>query len=197
MTTPRRAVPYPGIGSRFYLPRILWENTLDAIRKYGQRDSEGLVYWGGVIGAAGETLVTSLILLNHIPQGGRVQPTADEMRALLRALRARDEKLVAQIHSHEGQAFHSLGDSQRATSYHPGYVSIVIPWFGQGVRELSDCAVYEFRGEFEALSREEIAGRFIVHDQVVALMPWQEAVRKETAWNVLSRKLKSIVRRKL
>lgn len=195
MTTVRRSVPYPGVGSRFYLPLLIWNNTIEALHYYRQYRSEALVYWGGAIGGAGETLVTSLIKLNHIPQGGCVRPKPDEMRALLRTLRARDEKLVAQIHSHPGEAFHSWGDSQHATSFHLGFISIVLPDFGDGVTTLSDCAVYEFRGEFVALSPSEIADRFLVHDLVVELAPCvvkTEADMRMSRWSGLSRKLRSI-----
>lgn len=189
----RRTISYPGSGSLFYLPQPVWEKSLDTLRWYGNYNSEGLVYWGGVIGAAREILVTSLLLLNHAPQGGCVQPSDEEMRALLRTLRVRDEKLVAQVHSHQGLAFHSIGDSQKATSFHDGYISIVVPNFGRGVRLLSECAVYEFHSDFHALPSGELSRRFMVAEQIVELMPVQVGVKQETLWSGLSRKLKSIV----
>ena len=134
MKTSRRAVQYPGVGSHFYLTPLIWRETVAALSYYGGFQSEGLIYWGGTIGGVGETMVTSLLKLNHTPQGGTVRPTSQEMRMLLRTLRQRDEKLVAQIHSHPGDAFHSLGDSQHATSYHQGFISIVLPNFGKGVQ---------------------------------------------------------------
>jgi hypothetical protein len=118
------------------------------------------------------------------------------MRALLRALRQRDEKLVAQIHSHPGEAFHSFGDSQHATSYHPGFISIVLPNFGKGVHSLLDCAVFEFRSGFEALTHEEIVARFVIQPQIVDVMPpMTEAPSAErgSLWSVLNKKLKFIV----
>lgn len=197
MNTSRRSIPYPGIGSRFHLPQDIWDGTVTALRYYGQFQSEGLAYWGGIVGAGGETVVTSLLKLNHLPQGGCVRPTPEEMRVLLRTLRERDEKLVAQIHSHPWQAFHSPGDSQHATSFHLGFISIVLPNFGNGVQSLLDCAVYEFRGNFEALTNTEIADRFVIQSAIVDLLPPRpEAVQESeegTLWNVLSKKLKSIV----
>lgn len=141
-------------------------------------------------------MVSSLLILNHLPQGGRVRPTAEEMRSLLRALRVRDEKLIAQIHTHEGLAFHSYGDDTRATSYHPGFISIVVPRFGRAVHAIDECAVYEFRGTFEPLTRREITDRFCICEDVVELAPLREWEEKPSIWNALSRKLKSIVRRK-
>lgn len=199
MNTSRRSIHYPGVGSRFHLPDELWNQTVSALRYYGQFQSEGLVYWGGIVGAGGETIVTSLLKLNHLPQGGCVRPTSKEMRVLLRTLRERDEKLVAQIHSHPGQAFHSPGDSLHATSFHRGFISLVLPNFGSGVQSLFDCAVYEFRGSFEAVTQSEIAERFVVQPTIVDLLPSiPQPVEepKETLWNALSKKLKSIGFRK-
>ena len=196
MSNSRRSVRYPGSGSRFYIPEPIWEETLNAIRRYGIFDSEGLVYWGGIVGATSETLVTSVLILNHLPQGGRVKPTRKEMRNLLRELRRRDEKLVAQIHSHKYSAFHSLGDNQNATSYHQGFVSLVAPNFGRGVTMPWDCAIYEFEGEFRPLSSREIRERFKVQKLVVTLAPWQAYSKGTSLWKYLSRKLKSIAHKK-
>lgn len=202
MNTARRAIQYPGIGSRFCLSQEVWEETVAALRFYGDFRSEGLVFWGGAVGASGETVVTALLKLNHKPQGGCVHPSAEEMRKLLRTLRARDEKLVAQIHSHPGEAFHSFGDSQHATSYHAGFISIVLPNYGSGVKSIHDCAVYEFRGDFEALSHEEIEKRFLVLPQIVNLMPpttvteTEETTKRGSIWSVLKTRVKSIVSRR-
>jgi hypothetical protein len=72
--------------------------------------------------------------------------TPEVSRWLLRSLRTRDEKLLAQVHSHPGTAFHSFGDDERATSFHPGFMSIVVPRFARGVMSIGQCAVFEFDG---------------------------------------------------
>jgi len=199
MTGKRRSIPYPGSGNQVYIPVSVWDQTLEALRYYGKFRSEGLVYWGGIIGGQQESLVTSLLRLNHSPQGGHVRPTEQEMRHLIRTLRERDEKLIAQVHSHPGAAFHSDGDDANATSYHDGFLSLVIPKYGQGVTSLAECAIYEFRGEFEHLSNQEVSDRFCLYSQSIDLMPTprDDNEEKPTLWNELSKRLKRIVRRKL
>ncbi|MCI0590815.1 MAG: Mov34/MPN/PAD-1 family protein [Gammaproteobacteria bacterium] len=182
----RRRVPYPGSGSRYYIPALIWDESLQALRWYGSYLSEGLVFWGGVVGGVGEILVTSLLVLNHAPQGGAVRPTLEEMRAVLHALQARDEKLVAQVHTHPGEAFHSLGDSQSPASFHPGYISIVIPHFGQDVRSLTHCSVYEYQDEFVALVQSDIVNRFVIQEQVVQVLPRRSASPDRRPWNGLN-----------
>src|SRR5204862_8073148 len=105
-------------------------------------------------------IVTGLYRRNHAPQGDRVVVAPEEARWLLRTLRARDEKLVGQLHSHRGLAGHSPGDDVWATSFHEGFLSIVVPRFGAGVTAPVDCAVLEYRdGRFVPLGRDEVEQR--------------------------------------
>jgi hypothetical protein len=54
------------------------------------------------------------------------------------------ERYIARIHSHPGPAFHSETDDDNPVLTHEGALSIVVPWFGLGLRRgLSACAVYE------------------------------------------------------
>jgi hypothetical protein len=202
MTT-RRSIPYVGSGSRFYLASELWIATIEALQYYARFDSEGMVLWGGSMGAAGETTVTSLLRINHDPQGWRVRPSSESMRSLLRTLRARDEKLVAQVHSHPGEAFHSKGDDAKPTAFDRGFISIVVPNFGVRVTRIHDCAVYELRATFEALSPTEIDERFIIQPLIVDLQPPLDeetlpipTTPRRRIWTVLSQKLNSIALRR-
>jgi hypothetical protein len=170
----RRSEPYPAPGYCVRLPTPIWAASLDELRRYaslgGNRrhpGSEALVYLGGVV-AGDEMIVTSLYLLDHAPQGGSVAVTDAEAKWLLRALRARDEKLVGQVHSHLGAAGHSLGDDLHATSFHDGFLSIVVPRFGHDISAVSECAVLEFRdGTFVDLDDSEVDSRLRVAPQVV------------------------------
>src|SRR6476660_3510273 len=101
-----RSAPYPPAGHPIRIGQETWERALDTVGAYaalggedGRRGSEALVYLGGV-GTGTEMIVTGLYRLHHEPQGDRVVVTPDEARWLLQALRARDEKLIAQLHSH-------------------------------------------------------------------------------------------------
>lgn len=66
-----------------------------------------------------------------------------------------DELYVARIHSHPGDAFHSAADDANPVISFEGGISIVVPFFGLGLRRgLDACAVYHFCdgswGELEA-----------------------------------------------
>lgn len=160
--TPRRRISYPNERGAIVVPLQVWRRTVEELRAYAPSRSEGLVFWGGVV--SGSTMqVTGLYCVRHAPQGGRVRLTADESRWLVRRLSIRDEKLVAQVHSHPKSAFHSPGDDQRAASFHPGFLSIVAPGFAVAVHDVTDCVVFEFDGHaFRELASEEVIARFVL-----------------------------------
>jgi hypothetical protein len=57
------------------------------------------------------------------------------------------ERYVARIHSHPGEAFHSATDDRNPALTHQGALSIVVPFFGLGLRRgLDACAVFVLRG---------------------------------------------------
>lgn len=57
-----------------------------------------------------------------------------------------DERYVARIHSHPGLAFHSPTDDANPALTHDGALSIVVPFFGLGLRRgLDACAVLVLR----------------------------------------------------
>lgn len=196
----RRGVSYPGPGRALSIPDKIWKQSLLSLSHYRQYNSEGLVYWGGIIGADGSTLVTSLFRVNHTPQGRRVKPENMTVKQLLRCLQARDEKLVAQVHSHPGAAFHSPGDDVLAISFHPGLISIVVPNFAAGVTSVQECAVYEYDQGFFQLSKSEVNSRIDIYNQVIDLATRPDhkfgGQEGDDFWSTWKLRLRSIGRRK-
>ncbi len=72
---------------------------------------------------------------------------------------APDELIVARIHSHPGQAFHSSVDDRNPGLTAEGAWSIVVPYYGLGLRRgISACAIYQRRhGEWRELASDDIA----------------------------------------
>lgn len=64
----------------------------------------------------------------------------------LAAALASDERYVARIHSHPALAFHSATDDTNPAITFAGALSIVVPYFGLGLRRgLDECAVLAFQ----------------------------------------------------
>jgi hypothetical protein len=199
-----RATPYPPPGYELRIPASIWEGALATVREYarlgseqGRRGSEALVYLGGVV--AGEQLIiTGLHRLGHVAQGDRVVVSQDEARWLLRSLRSRDEKLIGQLHSHRGLAGHSPGDDMWATSFHEGFLSIVVPHFGAVVAVPGECAVLEYRdGHFQQLERSEVERRVCVCPEITErpCTSTSEAREEVGWWRAFAARVRSTARR--
>lgn len=75
----------------------------------------------------------------EVPLGGKLE---------LAAAIGPDERYIARIHSHPGDAFHSPADDRNPALTFEGALSIVVPYFGLGLRRgLAACAVYRRQGK--------------------------------------------------
>lgn len=74
--------------------------------------------------------------------GCSVEVTDAGKDELVRTL-GRDELYLVRVHSHPGDAFHSPTDDRNPALTHEGALSVVVPYFGLGMRRgLGACAVY-------------------------------------------------------
>lgn len=75
-------------------------------------------------------------------------------------------RYLARVHSHPAQAFHSRTDDTNPALSHEGAISIVVPYFGLGLRRgLSVCAVYRLRaGRWRPLAAGPARERWVVSD---------------------------------
>jgi hypothetical protein len=172
------------------VPVEIWQRSMAMLREYGRQRSEGLVFWGGVVNAAG-AYVTGLYLPRHAADGAHAMLTAEQSRWLLRRLRSRDEKLLAQVHSHPGAAYHSPGDDDGATSFHEGFLSIVVPEFARGEPNLGQSAVFEFAGgAFAQLAQREVPSRIRLLSFIEDRAPQAVPVVKQSWLNTIVSKLR-------
>ena len=95
-----------------------------------------------------------------------VEVTPEGQMDLALALGAED-LYVARIHSHPGDAFHSSTDDANPVICFEGAVSIVVPFFGLGLRRgLDACAVYLFHhGQWIELEPGPGRDRWIVQEE--------------------------------
>ena len=78
----------------------------------------------------------------HIP--------ASSMRSLMGHLRSTRRRIVAQIHTHPGRAFHSRADAAWAIIRHVGALSLVLPHFAKSTTPenfLNEVMTYEYDAE--------------------------------------------------
>jgi hypothetical protein len=106
----------------------------------GSRGLEGTA----MIAARADGVATRLVIPDQRARsgGGWVEVTNRGKLDLAAGLRS-DEVYAARIHSHPGEAFHSPIDDANPALTYGGALSIVVPYFGLGLRRgLDACAVY-------------------------------------------------------
>ena len=106
----------------------------------GSRGLEGTA----MIAARSDGVATGLVIPDQRARagGGWVEVTDRGKLDLASGLRS-DEVYAARIHSHPAEAFHSATDSANPALTYVGAISIVVPYFGLGLRcGLDACAVY-------------------------------------------------------
>jgi len=107
---------------------------------------EGTALIAGRLDEPASRLVVPDQVAHPVPWASVTVTPAGELQ--LAAALDTDERFVARIHSHPGLAFHSETDDENPVLTHQGAVSIVVPFFGLGLRTGFDaCAVLVRRGE--------------------------------------------------
>jgi hypothetical protein len=83
-------------------------------------------------------------------------------------LNERGLRLVAQVHSHPGAAYHSDTDDRYSVVTARGGLSIVVPDFAEGHFSLESCAVYQLvaGGRWNEVSMDAIATLIAIDEEV-------------------------------
>ena len=126
-------------GGTFTVPPSIVESTLAVLRR---RRTEAVCYWLGRLSEI-VTIVCELWIPEHDADVVSYTVTPEEMLRLKQHLDEAGLAIVAQIHSHPGAAFHSATDDQNAASPWPGFISIVVPRFGDVDDFWSEVEIYE------------------------------------------------------
>jgi hypothetical protein len=148
------------------VPSACVEEAHAHLRRVGREGLEGFALWAGELD--GDTF---LVRANIIPAqrglgsdlGVCVVVGGEELHRINVWLYEHDMTLIAQLHSHPGEAYHSTTDDTYPIATATGSLSLVVPDFARDPFSLMDCAVYRLippRGWVE-LSEDE-AERLIV-----------------------------------
>jgi hypothetical protein len=142
----------PGLAAvaRVLVSQTLAETTQAHLRKAGNSGHEGLVVWSGV--QKGDTFHVRTVTS---PEQNPIR-TSDgvcvvvEGAALHRLnvwLHKNGERLIAQVHSHPTEAFHSSMDDDYAVVTAPGSLSLVVPDFAKRPFAVAECAVFRLTAQ--------------------------------------------------
>ncbi|MGC1863980.1 MAG: hypothetical protein WA733_23390 [Methylocystis sp.] len=108
--------------------REIFAGTIACLRRGGLRGEERAVLWLAKTAAEEPPAVVCQVYEpEQIAAKDFFHLPPESMRALMMHLRTKRLKVVAQIHTHPGAAFHSDADNEWAIVRHRGALSLVFP----------------------------------------------------------------------
>jgi hypothetical protein len=110
------------------------------LRAKGEANSEGVVLW---IGTLEPPTIRGAVIPEQETSYGRFRVPLAARQQLTRDLAGTGTTVIAQVHSHPGQAFHSPIDSAEAIPRRAGAFSLVIPDFGARDTLSDGAALYQ------------------------------------------------------
>jgi hypothetical protein len=139
--------------------RAVVQRTLMALQEFGSHQLEGLVLWLGEIGLGKAHVVKALVPTQHPISGDEglgYFVSGETLFELNRDLASTGLRLIAQVHSHPDEAYHSDADDRYAIVTADGGFSLVVPDFGHTSSDPASWAVYRLnQGEWQALSDKQ------------------------------------------
>ncbi len=147
------------------IPNRLFKKTIQQFQKAGLEFKENIAYWIGELDDK-DAEISKVIFAEDYPKFKNSRCFAkvplQSTFMIAEQIHKTNHILVAQIHSHPAEAFHSLLDNERPISHRRGLFSIVVPYFGREIQDFSKCKIYEYlgSGKWYELINDEIQNRF-------------------------------------
>jgi hypothetical protein len=143
---------------------------LETMQEFGSNGWELLVLWLGEIdasGSVGKVVQAFVPKQNPISSEDGVGYFVDgqTLFKLNRDLSQTGLRLIAQVHSHPTEAYHSHADDRYAIVTVEGGLSLVVPDFGHADADPKAWAVYRLRGkQWQEVGEREVETLFEVVD---------------------------------
>jgi hypothetical protein len=147
--------------ARLHVSRGVVDQTWEALRAFGKNGCEGFVLWLGRVERAAARVTVAIVPAQDSisgEEGVGYFVNGHTLFELNRALHQTGLRLLAQVHSHPGAAYHSSTDDAYAVVTTEGGFSVVVPDFAADDPDPSACAVYRLRrGSWIELGVRDIA----------------------------------------
>lgn len=147
--------------TRVLLRADLLDYTHETLRKIGEDLAEGLVLWAGR--KRGTTFSVAAVIRPtqravESESGLSVRTDSAAIHQVNALLYKNALELVAQVHSHPGEAYHSELDNAIPLVTTAGGLSLVVPDFARGPADLSTYAAYRLtvEGRWEEIERDAL-----------------------------------------
>jgi hypothetical protein len=134
--------------------------TITTLQTFGKHRLEGLVLWLGNIEPGRARVVKAFTPKQRSiadEDGVGYFVSGETLFELNRALSETGLRLIAQVHSHPGEAYHSSTDDRFAIVTADGGFSLVVPNFGRAPADPACWAVYRLTsGDWRELSAQQV-----------------------------------------
>jgi proteasome lid subunit RPN8/RPN11 len=142
-----------------FIDRGVITTTLRVLQQFGGHGCEGLVLWVGEV-TQDQARVTQAFVPDQRPvkseEGVGYFVDGATLFELNRKLADTGLRLIAQVHSHPGEAYHSAADDRYAIVTADGGLSLVVPDFGRAPADPTSWAVYRLmKGSWHELDVEQ------------------------------------------
>jgi hypothetical protein len=140
------------------------DRTIMALQFFGHRRLEGLVLWLGSVEPGRARVIRAIVPEQRSvadENGLGYFVNGETLFELNRTLAETGLRLIAQVHSHPEDAYHSPADDRYSIVTADGGFSLVVPNFGRAPANLASWAVYRLkRGDWQELSAQEVQSLF-------------------------------------
>ena len=150
----------------YVVPQRILAESADLLRSLSDGVRESVVLWAG-IERASTAEVRRVVVPRHRASRLRFDVPIEERLEIAQQLAESGERLLAQLHTHPGRAFHSPTDDRLALPRHTGAISIVVADFGAAWDgDLGKASVNRHlgAGRWRELSRTAVSKLFEVTD---------------------------------
>jgi hypothetical protein len=120
----------PSLVSRFVIPTSVLAVTRSHVLARGAAGQEAALIWTGMVSGNIAVATTAVLFTGSSSFGGGVRISEHTTGLLYDHCQRRGLTLLGQVHSHPGRAFHSQPDAELPHSPEKGFLSVVIPNFG-------------------------------------------------------------------
>jgi len=126
---------------------------------------EGITYLFGQTNGK-TTLAVGAIRPEAKTTVGSFQVQSQAMAKFVRSVCDMGLKVIGQVHTHPGQAYHSDGDVEGARIAYSGYVSIVLPDYGRYLPNLTGAVIYMYQSDQKGFVELSLSDAIIVPEKL-------------------------------
>lgn len=151
----------------YYVGEHLLERTRQTLLETGRGRVEAVALWAGAVHEEDRACVTQVITPHQVAGPLHFNVALEVRIQLATELAAAGQVILAQIHTHPREAFHSPVDDRLAIPQHKGALSLVVPYFAtKWDGSLLNTSVNQHLGggRWRELTEDEVTNRIRIQE---------------------------------